>query len=131
MATVFADVRDVNVLHPEFTAPALFFASHRGKLEAVRWLLAQEGIDVNLGDTVGCSPLHVASTYGHEAVVEALITAGADVDHQDRLGRTALMDASTYGHTAIVRRLIAAGARLNHAAGRPWTLHTCAAKPPQ
>jgi hypothetical protein len=117
-----ATVRDVNVLgtvHGEGTA--MLFASWNGKLDAVRWLLAQEGIDVDRGNANGASPLHVASANGHEAVVGALITAGADVNHQNRWGFTALMAASSNGHTTIARRLIAAGARVNHADSRGWT----------
>jgi ankyrin repeat protein len=121
MVAALTTVRDVNVIGQvarvgyNWPGTALYFASRDGQLEAVRWLLAQEGIDVNLGNTDGTSPLHIASTRGHEAVVEALIAAGADVDHQNRGGVTALVDASLYGHTAIARRLVAAGARVNHA----------------
>jgi ankyrin repeat protein len=114
---VTATVRDVNVMaklnYFEPTATALYFASYQGQLEAVWWLLAQEGIDVNRGDPYGTSPLHAASGCGHEAVVEALITAGADANHRHRRGFTALMAASARGHTVTVRRLIAAGARVN------------------
>jgi ankyrin repeat protein len=123
MVAAFATVRDVNVLGTAYGdgGTALFWASRKGKLEAVRWLLGQEGIDVNLGDTDGHSPLHAASYGGHEAVVEALITAGADVNHQNRWDHTALMYTSTWGRTAIVRRLIAAGARVNHATNNGLT----------
>jgi ankyrin repeat protein len=125
MAATLATFGDVNVLgmvvNGTTTATALYFASERGKLEAVRWLLGQEGIDVNLGDTDGHSPLHTASLWGHEAVVEALITAGADVDRQSHCGFTALTEASFSGYTATVRRLIEAGARVNHANCNGWT----------
>jgi ankyrin repeat protein len=115
MVIAFTNVPDVNGLGiiGYTTATALYFASYRGKLEAVRWLLRQEGIDMNRGGTYGTSPLRIASAHGYKAVVEALITAGADVNHQIRRGFTALMDASANGHTAVVRRLIAAGARVN------------------
>jgi hypothetical protein len=123
MTTAFTTVRDVNVIGRMglLIGTALYLASRNGKLEAVRWLLAQEGIDVNRGDMYGTSPLLIASRRGHEAAAEALITAGADVDHQDRWGVTALLAASANGHPAIVRRLIAAGARVNHADTDGWT----------
>jgi ankyrin repeat protein len=125
MAT--ATVRDVNVMgtvHGYNTGfhigTALYFASSRGKLEAVRWLLGQEGIDVDRGNANGASPLRIASANSHEAVVGALITVGADVDRQDRWDRTALIAASSNGHTTIVRRLIAAGARVNRTSSYGW-----------
>jgi ankyrin repeat protein len=132
MVAALTTVRDVNVIGQVarvgyiVSGTALYFASHQGKLEAVRWLLVQEGIDVNLGNTYGTSPLHIASWFGHEAVVEALIAAGADVNHQNRGGYTALMGASAYGHTTIARCLIAAGARVNHVTPRGFTALDCA-----
>jgi ankyrin repeat protein len=121
MVIAFTNVPDVNGLGiiGHTTATALYFASYQGKLEAVRWLLRQEGIDVNLGSTYGTSPLCIASTHGYKAVVEALITAGADVNHPICWGFTALMGASARGRTAIVRRLIAAGAHANKDSGIP------------
>jgi hypothetical protein len=119
MVAALVTVRDVNVMgRTDYfeTGTALYFASLQGQLEAVRWLLAQEGIDVNRGNTASTSPLLIASEHGHEAVVEALITAGADVNHQNCGGHTALVAASSWGRTAIVRRFIAAGVRVNHAA---------------
>jgi hypothetical protein len=124
MAAALATVRDVNVMaRLDYTTggTALYFASHRGQLEAVRWLLAQEGIDANRGNTNGASPLHAASRCGHEAVVEALIAAGADVNHRDCWGNTALLSASAFGHPAIVQRLIAAGSRVNYVDTDGWT----------
>jgi ankyrin repeat protein len=89
---------------------ALHFASRAGKLDAVRWLLAQEGIDVNHGGWTmfGHSPLQHARG---EAVVEALIAAGADVNHQGRMGGRVL---TCHTHNINnMRRLIKAGARVN------------------
>jgi ankyrin repeat protein len=127
MAAALATVRDVNVsstvldLAIIVTGTALYWASRKGKLEAVRWLLAQEGIDVNLGSIHDVSPLFVASASGHEPVVEELIAAGADVNQQTRLGQTALLAASCSGHVAAARRLIAAGAHVNHTDRWGWT----------
>jgi ankyrin repeat protein len=128
MVAALVTVGDVNVMgHKDnATGTALYHASWNGKLEAVRWLLAQEGIDVNLGGQLGTSPLIMASLRGHEAAVEALITAGADVDRQNCWGYTALMQASLFGHTAIVRRLIEAGARVNRTDRNGWTAIDCA-----
>jgi ankyrin repeat protein len=114
------DVHDVN-MSGMVDGQALYQASLQGKLKTVRWLLAQEGIDVNLGTTYGSSPLYAASACSHEAVVEALIAAGADVNHRHRRGDTVLMGASAYGHTTIARCLIAAGAHVNHADTDGWT----------
>jgi ankyrin repeat protein len=131
MVTALAAARKVDVLGSIDTAvhKALHFASLGGRLEVVRLLLMQEGVDVNRKDFNGDSPLCVASCHGHEAVVEVLITAGADANTQNRWGNTALMGASLSGHTAIVRRLIEAGARVNQAMNG-WTALDCACSHP-
>jgi ankyrin repeat protein len=119
MKRLFEYVRDVNVMGTVVdwgtivTGTALYQASREGKLEAVRWLLAQEGIDVNLGCEKGYSPLIIAISRSHDAVAMALIAAGADVNHRNSWSSTALMFASIHGDTTIMRRLIAAGARVN------------------
>ena len=65
----------------------------------MQWLLAQEGIGVNLGDTDGVTPLYAArsadpwtrTVHGHEVLVQALISTGADVQRATASGfRSAL-----------------------------------------
>ena len=59
-------------------------------------LLLNAGVDVNLCDNFGKSPLHSAVRGGHEYCVMALITSGTDVNKPDTDGVTPLMDAVKY-----------------------------------
>jgi outer membrane protein assembly factor BamB len=79
----FADVQaaiasgvDVNAATP-YGATALSFASDRGHLEIVKWLL-ERGADPNVKDTFyGATPLTWARSGEHFAVITALLAGGA------------------------------------------------------
>ena len=58
----------------------------------------------------GFTPLHLASSNGHQAIVEALIKAGADKDAKNNSGCTPLHWASRNGQPAVEDFLIKAGA---------------------
>jgi ankyrin repeat protein len=55
---------------------SLLFAAASGDLETVK-LLVQKGADVNAKDNHAISPLSIAQTRNHQAVVDFLKTAGA------------------------------------------------------
>lgn len=57
-------------------------AAHLGDLDAIRSLIAA-GADLNMRDTNGRTPAHVAAFASHDAVLEALAAAGADVNALD------------------------------------------------
>ena len=63
-----------------------------------------------IAETTAGHPLVLASTFGHERAVRALLDHGADVNYQDRAGITALMRAVTRKKSSIVKVLLAAGA---------------------
>ena len=58
----------------------------------------------------GATPLHLASTAGDLAAVEALLRAGSDVHAAAANGSTALHWAAGSGHVEVVRALLDAGA---------------------
>lgn len=66
------------------------------------------------------TPLHVACTYGHTAVVELLLEHGADVNAGTTKGFTSLMCASYNGHIELVHLLQERGAILNAATTDYW-----------
>jgi ankyrin repeat protein len=86
----------------------------------VKLLLATEGIDVDLKDKYGRTPLLWAAANGHEAVVKLLLaTEGIDVDLKDKYGRTPLSWAAANGHKAIIKLLLPKGnARTEDTVGR-------------
>jgi ankyrin repeat protein len=106
-------------------ATPLMEAAAAGNLEAVRLLLSK-GAKVNVvsgppnatvkNGTIALgtfTPLLLASTYGPDALVKALVAAGADVNAKDARGMTPLMMAvsADHGDPAVVKTLLAAGAK--------------------
>jgi ankyrin repeat protein len=76
-----------------------------GQLSQVTRLLT-EGIDVDLKDTEGRTPLMYASFNGHKEIIKLLIEKGANVNLGDRYGRTALMMASSGPYMESVKILL-------------------------
>jgi ankyrin repeat protein len=57
-------------------------------LAAVKYLVEEQGADVNLRDSWGYTPLHYAAVRGGNDLVEYLVAKGADVTATSRLGQT-------------------------------------------
>ncbi|XP_050296415.1 protein fem-1 homolog B isoform X1 [Anthonomus grandis grandis] len=83
-------------------------------------------LNENLLDEEGqeCSPLVIASRYGHEKVVRVLLTKfKPDIEHESTVkfdgyvieGATSLWCAACAGHLNVVKTLVKAGADVNHA----------------
>jgi ankyrin repeat protein len=89
---------------------ALHIGAFMGNSVVVRLLLAQKGIDVNIGDAEGASPLHAAAGAGQLEPVRLLISRGALVNARATSGDTPLHYAARMGHAAIVIALLKAGA---------------------
>jgi ankyrin repeat protein len=54
----------------------------------VRYLVEEQGADVNLPDSWGYTPLHYAAVRGDNALIEYLVAKGADVKAISRLGQS-------------------------------------------
>jgi len=89
----------------EASGAALLNAATKGLTGTVKSLLA-EGIDPNVRNAVGWTPLMLAAAEKHADTVAVLLEAGADPNAENTLGRTALMFASIYGQDSIVRLLL-------------------------
>ena len=87
-------------------------AVEAGNIEAVKQHLAA-GADVNAKDSVGWTPLHLASIYDHRETAELIIANGADVNAKNDGGFTPLHAAALNGHKEIAELLIEKGADLN------------------
>ncbi len=57
-------------------------------LNAVTYLVEEHGIDVNLPDSWGYTPLHYAAVHGSNDLIEYLVSAGADVAATTVLGQS-------------------------------------------
>ncbi|KAJ3033915.1 hypothetical protein HDV00_005655 [Rhizophlyctis rosea] len=65
---------------------------------------------INMGDYDGRTPLHIAASENHVAIIEFLLRHGATVHSRDRFGHSALWNAATLGHQEAVNMLRMAGA---------------------
>jgi ankyrin repeat protein len=59
-----------------------------GFLAAVRYLVEEQGIDVNLRDSWGYTPMHYAASRGDNELLEYLVSHGGDVTAITRLGQS-------------------------------------------
>ena len=57
-------------------------------LNTVKWLVDDQGADVNQADSWGYTPLHYASVHGANDVIEFLVAKGANVKALSRLGQS-------------------------------------------
>ena len=82
---------------------------------AVRAMLQQPQIDVNLPEADGMAALHWAAYLDDLETVDLLIRAGANVKATNRYGVTPLSLACTNGNAAMIEELLKAGADPNTA----------------
>lgn len=87
----------------------LHVAVHRGRFEAVKWLLANKA-KVNTAAYNKFTPLHLAED-GETA--KALIQAGANMDLRDSWDNTPLQMAAENEHPAVVKAILATGYRMD------------------
>lgn len=73
----------------------------------------KEGININVLDGHGYTPLHYAVQYNQKDIVELLLIKGADFNSADNEGNTSLHRAAQNGQRDIVGLLIDKGADLN------------------
>jgi ankyrin repeat protein len=80
------------------------------------------GVPVNLTNTNGDTLVMLASYYGNESAVAALIARGADVDRHNNRGQTPLAGTVFKNDTTIIELLLSADA--DPLAGSPSALET-------
>ncbi|CAH3187331.1 unnamed protein product, partial [Porites lobata] len=91
----------------------LHWAVDGGKPGCIQWLL-DKGIEVEVEDECGCSPLmRLASINGSVEVAKILIENGASVNKVDKLKKTSLMSAALNGGLELVKLLVENGANIH------------------
>lgn len=78
--------------------------------ERIATYLLAAGVDLNVPDLKGRTPLHLAARFGVAAIAQSLIEAGADITAKANNGNTALHEGAISGALGIVRRLLDSGA---------------------
>lgn len=76
-------------------------------------LTSAPGLDVNVGDKMGATPLILAAHRGREEIVARLIHHEANVNAYTVIGTTALHSAAEQGHVGIVALLLEKDAEVN------------------
>jgi ankyrin repeat protein len=112
-ATIDAELMDL--------ASRLFDAA-RGGDAAMLAAYVDAGVPVNLTNTNGDTLVMLASYYGHDPVVAALIARGADVDRHNNRGQTPLAGAVFKNDSTIIELLLSADA--DPLTGSPTALET-------
>jgi ankyrin repeat protein len=90
----------------------LHLTAYFGLKETIIALL-KDGHNPDIKDAEGRTPLAWSAKYGHEAMVELLLTNdNVDPDSRDNGGQTPLSRAAMYGNEATVKLLLEKGAKL-------------------
>ncbi|KAG2448135.1 hypothetical protein HYH02_006720 [Chlamydomonas schloesseri] len=90
--------------------------------------LLHQGVNPNIYDKDGWTPLMCAARHGHVEVVAALLDAEANPNTRSQQdGCTAMLLAARHGHSRVVSLLLQGGAEPGIAASDGWTPLGCAA----
>lgn len=128
LATLFEVLMlgDPSALRHQVGGVRLLQLASEGSLEKMNELI-RDGATINLKDSRGATPLHLAAMYGQTRAAMALISAGAPIHERTDDGWTPLHSAAEYGHHAVVSELLRKGANVDAATSRGWTpLHRAA-----
>lgn len=90
-------------------APTLHSAAAVGEVKQVKKLLAS-GVDVNMPDQAGLTPLMYAVQGGSHEVINLLLSAGVDLNRGGPQGNTALHLAAQQSDAHATEQLLSAGA---------------------
>lgn len=88
---------------------SLFLAASGGEFRGLSQLLGM-GVNPNVTDSKGLTPLHYSSRIGCPKCVQVLLEYGADPNVQSQMGETPLHFAAMNGHDRIVDILLKSGA---------------------
>lgn len=72
-----------------------------------------KGVNPNVKDDKGRTPLMMAVCYGYHSAADALVKAGASIDTQDNYGNTALMLAAFAGMHRVIDKVLSYNPNLN------------------
>ena len=91
---------------------AFMWAVSKGHLDIVEFLV-DKGVNLNLTDNDGNSPLIIATCNGFIEITKLLIDKGANLDLTDKRGNSPLIIATYYSRAEIAKLLINKGANID------------------
>eukprot|EP00981_Chlorochromonas_danica_P011911 scaffold4347_cov269-Ochromonas_danica.AAC.1 len=101
---------EVNAVDSENQVTPFYLACQCGKIEVVRVLLSQDGLEMDKPDKKGQTPFHIACSNGYEEIVKLLLLAAEDRVNINAVtldGCTPFYAACRHGHVMIVNLLLA------------------------
>ncbi len=104
----------------EYSPAGFFNALDKGNLRAVR-LFLEAGVDIELTNYVGWTPLMVAAFLGNIELVTLLLTAGASVNARDNKGCCPIHWSSLKGFSQVTELLVVNGANVNEKSDKGLT----------
>nr|XP_048287364.1 60 kDa lysophospholipase isoform X1 [Myodes glareolus] len=104
--------QEADAMQDVLTSSLALAAAHAGDLDTLQ-ALVELGRDLNLKDSSGQTPLHVAARRGHAAVVTMLLQKGVDVNAHNEDGHSPLLLAVRGRHQGVIGLLRTAGACLS------------------
>ncbi|KAI1361223.1 ankyrin repeat-containing domain protein [Xylaria arbuscula] len=126
---LYGEIRQSHRMGEDFgVGQTVIEASKHGNADVIRWLLAM-GVDLNIQDDEGMSPLHHAAYGGHVDTFQFLLLEGVDPNQLDKTGRSSLYCACESGSDTIITLLSEKGVSASrpNAEGRSQ-LHLAAQK---
>lgn len=102
--------------------------SSRDGQEYVDWLLTRQGLNLNVRDKKGRTPLLAAIDFGRTGIARSLLNAGAATDVADKEGDYPMTAAARSQNQEALEALIARGAALDQADGKRMTPLALAAR---
>lgn len=101
---------DVNGPHTPQGAPLLYLADKPASDHAIQIILDYDGVNVNITDNLGDTPLNIAAREGNYLMVKALLERyEIEVNHIGREMQTPLEEAAKNRHRAVVEHLLLRG----------------------
>lgn len=101
------DQLDINRIDSQDGVPALLRAAALNHVEVIEWLVARDGLDVNIKDNNGDTALSIAAKAGFTLIVNKLLGRQYIlINHANMQGLTPLTLACSEGHVEVVNALL-------------------------
>ena len=88
------------------------WAAKHGRMDILKWLI-ENGIPIDLSDTLGNEAIHCATHGGHQETIQWLVEHGASIHARDAEGAQPLHIAAHYGFLEIAQWLLENGADIH------------------